>query len=286
MKGGLAVGMITIDALLECGICLKGDLMMQFVVDEENGGNGTLAAIQRGYRSDGTIFLEPVDPGVMFVSSRGARFFKILLPGLEAGIEYLFTTPHVIDKAFYILQRIQDYAVWRNSQANHPLYEWDPTKIPATICKINAGNWPSTLPSRCVMEGSIECLPGEEIDQVTAEFKEYILLAARQDPWLCDHPPEVEFFGLRYESGESQIDHPFITTLQKTYQTVTGNRLDVRGGGGTDLRLPLLYANSPSVIIGPSGGSFHATDEYVDIDSVMQTAQVLGKFILDWCEEI
>jgi acetylornithine deacetylase/succinyl-diaminopimelate desuccinylase-like protein len=30
--------------------------------------------------------------------------------------------------------------------------------------------------------------------------------------------------------------------------------------------------------------AIHSTDEYVEIASAMQVAQVLGRFILDWCE--
>ena len=120
MKGGLAIGMIVIDALLKCGIKLKGDLQMQFVADEENGGNGTLAAIQRGYRSDGTIFLEPTSPKYLVVSSRGAQFFRVTIPGVEGGIEYQFTTPNAIDKAFKIFQAVQSYALWRAAQADQP----------------------------------------------------------------------------------------------------------------------------------------------------------------------
>ena len=134
MKGGLAVGMIVIDSLRQCGIKLKGDLQMQFVADEENGGNGTLAAVLRGYRSEGTIFLEPTSPEYLVVSSRGAQFFRITIPGKEAGIEYQFTNPNAIDKAFIIFQAVQSYALWRASQADHPLYDWDPTKIPVAIC--------------------------------------------------------------------------------------------------------------------------------------------------------
>ena len=86
MKGGVAAGMIILDALHTEGIQLKGDLQMQFVVDEENGGNGTLAALLRGYRSDATIFLEPTSTDYMVVSSRGAQFFRITLPGKEQGL--------------------------------------------------------------------------------------------------------------------------------------------------------------------------------------------------------
>ena len=88
MKGGVACGMIVMDSLLKCDIKLKGDLHMQFVVDEENGGNGTLDAIMRGYRGDATIFLEPTSPNFLVISSRGAQFFRIIVPGKEAPIEH------------------------------------------------------------------------------------------------------------------------------------------------------------------------------------------------------
>lgn len=283
MKGGLAISMIVIDALLESGIQLRGDLQMQFVVDEENGGNGTLAAILRGYRSDATIFLEPTSPNYILVSSRGAHFFRISVPGVEGGIEYQFTQPNAIDKAVKLFQATQAYALWRASQADHPLYAHDPTKIPAAICKIQAGNWPSTFASQCVMEGSIECLPGEDIDQVTAQFEAYLLETSKQDTWMREHPPRIEWFGLRYEAGATAPDHPLVTGLAEAAATLTGRKPAVVGGGGSDLRLPVLYANSASVLFGPSGGAIHSTNEYVDVDSVMAVAKIVGKFILEWC---
>lgn len=283
MKGGLAIGMIVIDSLLESGIQLKGDLQIQFVVDEENGGNGTLAAILRGYRSDATIFLEPTSPNCILVSSRGAHFFRIIVPGVEGGIEYQFTQPNAIEKAFQLFQATQAYALWRSAQADHLLYAHDPTKIPSAICKIHAGTWPSTFASQCVMEGSIECLPGEDIDQVTARFEAYLLDTSRQDDWMREHPPRIEWFGLRYEAGETPGDHPLVQGLADAAAAVTGTRPAIVGGGGSDLRLPVLYANSPSVLFGPFGGAIHSTDEYVDVESVMQIAHILGNFILEWC---
>jgi acetylornithine deacetylase len=284
MKGGVACAMIVMDALLECGIKLKGDLHMQFVVDEENGGNGTLAAILKGYRGDATIFLEPTSPNFFVISSRGAQFFRITVPGKEAPIEHTRTTVNVIEKALVLFNAVQSYASWRAAEADHPLYDWDPTKIPAAVCKIQAGSWPSTFASQCIMEGSLECLPGEDIEQTKAQFKAYLLECASQDPWLSENSPVIDWFGLRFESAETELDSPLVTEFSHSYELVTGNKPAILGGGGSDLRLPILYANSPSAHFGPSGGAIHSTDEYVEIDSVMDVARVLGRFILDWCE--
>ncbi|PWH19557.1 MAG: hypothetical protein DDG59_02690 [Anaerolineae bacterium] len=276
--------MIIVKVLREMRVRLKGDLQLQFVVDEENGGNGTLACILRGYRSDATIFLEPTSPKYLVVSSRGAHFFRVIIPGIEGGIEYQSLLPNAIEKAALLINAVQHYALWRASQANSPLYEHDPTKIPAAICKIQAGNWPSTLPAQCIVEGSIECLPGEDIDQICDQFSAYLHEVARHDPWLCEHPPLIEWFGLRYEAGLTDPNHPFVQSLKNVVTRTLGVAPQVVGGGGSDLRLPVLYAQSASVLFGPSGGAIHSTDEFVDLDSVMEVLQVLGNFILEWCQ--
>ncbi len=284
MKAGLAIMMVLAKVLRASAIELKGDLQLQFVIDEENGGNGTLACILRGYCSDATLFLEPTSANYIVVSSRGAHFFRIVVPGVEGGIEYQHSLPNAIDKATILYQAVKYYALWRASQANSPLYDHDPTKIPAAICKIQAGNWPSTLPAQCIMEGSIECLPGEDIDQICREFSSYINEVAQQDEWMRDHPPQLEWFGLKFEAGLTDPNHEFVQTLKDVAKETLGIAPQIVGGGGSDLRLPVLYAQSPSVLFGPSGGAIHSTDEYVEIDSVMDILQVIGRFVLQWCE--
>lgn len=286
MKGGLAIAMTVMDALLECKVRLRGDLQLHCVVDEENGGNGTLAAALRGYRGDATIFLEPTTPELLVVSGRGAQFFRITVIGAEGGIEYQAILPNAIEKAYQVLVAVQAFAARRMAQVNDPLYRLDATKLPCGICKIQAGNWPSTLPASCVMEGSIECMPGEDIRQVSQDFKRYLLEATQQDEWLRQHPPEIEFFGLRLEAAKTDVEAPLVKSLLEAARQITGKRPEVVGGGGSDLRIPVLYADSPSVLFGPSGGAIHSTDEYIEVDSAMQVAQILGNFILGWCQAV
>jgi acetylornithine deacetylase len=227
--------------------------------------------------------MEPTDPKYLVISSRGAQFFRITVPGLEAPIEQTMTTVNVIEKAFVLFKAVQDYAAYRVSQAKHALYEWDPTKIPVAVCKIQSGSWPSTFGAQCIMEGSLECLPGEDIAEIRQGFYDYILEVAKLDSWLKEHPPVIEWFGLWFESAETPQDSPMLHQFVASYQSVLGKSPAILGGGGSDLRLPILYANSHSAHFGPTGASIHSTDEYVEIDSVMQVAQVIGRFILDWC---
>lgn len=284
MKGGVVSNLLAFQALQTTRIGLKGDLIIESVVDEEAGGNGTLACILRGYQGDACIFTEPSGLSSMGISNRGAQYFRITVPGQGGGTEYWHDLVNPIAKAMEIYQAIEAYSITRESTVSHPLYDaFYNTKVPLGVCKISAGEWPSTVASQCVMEGTIECLPGEDIHKVKENFRAYLLEWARKDDWLKDHPIEIEWFGLWFDAAEIAPDHPFVLTLVDTVESVTGDRPFVAGAGGCDLRLPVLYGDTPAVLYGPAGGMIHSTDEYVEFEQVITCAKIIAMTTVEWC---
>ena len=183
-----------------------------------------------------------------------------------------------------IFSAVKAYSIMRESVVSHPLYDGIyNTKVPLGICKIQAGEWPSTVSSQCIMEGTIECLPGEDIHEVKENFKEYLLEWSAKDPWLKDHPLSIEWFGLWFDAAEISPDHPFVHTLKHSVKAFTDQDLLVAGGGGCDLRLPVLYGNTPSMLFGPKGGLIHSIDEYVEFDQVITCAKILTLTAIKWC---
>jgi acetylornithine deacetylase len=61
MKGGLCCALFAAKALRDAGVRLKGRLMVESVIGEEDGGVGTLAAVLRGYTADGAVIIEPTE---------------------------------------------------------------------------------------------------------------------------------------------------------------------------------------------------------------------------------
>ena len=60
MKSGVIANLFAVRALHECGIPLRGDLILQSVIEEEaGGGGGTVACFERGYRAGGRVGTEP-----------------------------------------------------------------------------------------------------------------------------------------------------------------------------------------------------------------------------------
>lgn len=293
MKGGCVIALVCLEILQELGVEMAGDVAAHFVVDEEATGNGTLAAVLRGhYGPDSAcIFLEPTGTGALIAASRGAQYFRITVPGHEIATEYQADHPNAITEAARLVLAIDGFRGTREVIASHPLYGpeyqsvYARTRVPHAICKVSAGAWPSTLPASCTLEGTIECLPGEDIDEVFARFAEYVLEVSRESPWLREHPPQIEPFGLRYEAGATDPHDPFVELVATVAGDVTGTRPPVVGGAGNDLRHAVLYGGSPAVVFGPSGSSFHAVDEWVSIDDLVRFLEITLRIAIDWCGE-
>ncbi|HDP80818.1 MAG TPA: M20/M25/M40 family metallo-hydrolase, partial [Spirochaetes bacterium] len=284
MKGGCAVNLMVPRVLKAAGIVPGGDLIVQSVVDEENGGNGTLSCLLRGYTADAMVITEPSSDIGLGIAQRGAQFFRLKISGAGGQIEVKHDLVNPIGRALEVYRAVEDYSLMRESSVSHPLY--DPlykTKAPVGICRVYGGEWPSTVPDACFMEGSIECMPGEDIETVKESFKKYLLALGLADPWFEKHPVEVRWFGLRLESAELSAAHPLVGEISRHIERVKGHLPIVGGGGGCDLRLPLLHGNTPAVIYGPGGEHAHGIDEYVEFEQVMSCLKVIASLAADWC---
>lgn len=287
MKAGCGVALVALEVLIEAGLRLRGDVSAHLILDEEAGGNGTLAAIQRGHYSSnaGCIMMEPTTPDVMLISGRGAQYYRITVPGNEGGTEYYRNITSAIDPAITIYQAVQRFAQMREAEVkDNSLYvRHENCKVPTAIGRFHAGAWPSTVPGEAVLEGTIECLPGEDIHEVVNRFEAYLREIGDDDPWLKDHAFRFERFGLWFESGEVSRDDPFVTTLIRVSKEVRGTEPLVAGGGGSDLRLPVLYADCPTVLWGPGGGPIHSVDEWAEIDQLVEMLKVSLAAAVEWC---
>ena len=289
MKGGLVSMILAIESLQKLGLKMKGEVYLHSIIDEEVGGNGTLACLLRGYRADACVQPEPSGLKRISISGRGAQFFRIIVPGQSGGTEYKHSLINPITKGLEVFQAVEAFSIMRESETSHPLYESittddrSGTKVPTGICKFHAGEWPSTVAEQAVLEGTLECLPNEDIHEIKSRFKSYIEEWSRKDSWFKDNPLILEWFGLWFESAEIEKNHPLVKVLESSTNSVTGEKPNIMGGGGSDLRLPIIYADTPTVLFGPSGGLIHSSNEYVNFSEVIDCAKILALLTVDWC---
>jgi acetylornithine deacetylase len=94
----------------------------------------------------------------------------------------------------------------------------------------------------------------------------------------------VIYEGFQAEGCVIDENEAVLQTLAGTYRDVVGKELDAQAfTGTTDIKFFNLYGSIPATCYGPTGSSIHGIDEWVSIDSMMQTTAVLAVFIARWC---
>jgi acetylornithine deacetylase len=269
MKAGVAAMLLAVEAVQAAGVRLKGDVILETVIEEECTGNGTLACGLRGLRADAAIVPEAHGLAAS-LATVGVIWFKVHTRG---------SASHVLaaDSAVN--------AIELNASERHRLYRDLTHPINLNIGIIRAGDWPSTVPSACTIACRLSCQPGVTVDETQARVRETVAAAAESDPWLRENPPEVEFFGFRAEPSVVDPESDAMRTLAECHTAVVGEPLAFRPGTATtDQRFFLDYWEMPATSYGPVAENIHAGNERVLIPSIAETARVLALYLLRWCE--
>jgi acetylornithine deacetylase len=284
MKSGLAAMTMAFEALMKSQVRLKGDVLLEYVMDEEATGNGTLACVLRGYKADAGICCETsslhVQPACI-----GRIWFEILVKGKPAGIQRRWEGVNAIEKGYALVQAVAELEKIRIDRVSHPLYPDKRGSLPCMVGVFQSGSFPSAFPDTCLLKGSMATLPGEETNQVKASLVDHILTVSKKDPWLKDHPPEVKFVGYCGDPAEISPRHPIVMTMSERFRQIQGRDPQITGRqGAADIRYLIKYGNTPTVIFGPGmTEQMHANNEWVNIEDVMAATKVLALTTLSWC---
>ena len=285
MKAGVAAMTMAMKALKECGVKLKGDVISEYVMDEELSGNGTLACVMKGYKADAGICCETssmcVQPG-----SIGRIWFDIRVKGKAAGIQRRYEGVNAIDLGYIVTKAVSEFEKIRVAKVSHPLYPNILEAIPCMVGQFESGTYNSAFPDSCLLKGSLATVPGEDSKQVKAEFVEFVrATSAKESEWLKEHPPEVIFCGYFAEPSAIPADSPIVTTLSGCFKDVIGVLPVISGRqGAADIRFMNRYGDTPTVIFGPGRTEqMHANNEWADLGDYINSIKILAKTLMQWC---
>lgn len=285
MKASLAAMILAAQVLHSMGVKLKGDLIIQSVVDEEGGGNGTLACVERGYTADAAIVGEPTQLHIQ-PAHMGFLFHEIQVEGKSLHSSQLWEGVNAIDKAIKIYQSIKELEHHWLMTKRHPLLP-GPT---INLGEIKGGIAGSVVPGSCTLKTCLHYQPkqGESYqetrDRVHQEVLDAIDRVVLGDEWLREHPPQVTV----YQEGfpfETPVTHPLVQEVKEVLGEVLQDEVIIEGmPAGCDARLLAGFANIPTVILGCGDPrQCHCIDESVPVDQFLKLIEIYARFIVSWC---
>jgi acetylornithine deacetylase len=169
----------------------------------------------------------------------------------------------------------------REESRGYPGFPRDPSPVVVSIGKIRGGDWPSTLPAECVIEGGIAFLPNRTARQIEQDVRAFI--ESKASPWAREHA-RFELTGIRNEAFETPAGHPAVQAFAEAAASVLGPRPLEGWVASCDARLFFHRGGMPVLVFGAGDlRHAHALDEQVAVDDIIKAAEVLVRFIIDWC---
>jgi acetylornithine deacetylase len=286
MKGGLVAAMLAMAYLREAGVSLRGEVIVQSVVNEEHAGNGTLDLVARGITADAAIVLEPTENRIC-LDHPGGLYWQVGVPGVarspgarwrgaaQEGVSAIEKLPAVID-ALLALER--DY----NREIGTPGDGVAPFAL--VMGKIAGGTYETVTANRAVIRGGAYFMPdvGSVLDVMRA-FRERLARVNAADSFFAQNPAVLEF--LHHDDSTRQRGDVLHARCMAGVLHARGCDGGVHPGPfACDMRHLVNQGGIPAMIFGPGTiAQAHKPDESIPVAEFLDCIDHLIRFIAAWC---
>jgi len=290
MKGGLAAQFTVAIALRKAGARLGGDLLCESVVDEEfAGGGGTLAGRLRGDNADACAIAEGTNYEVVR-ATRGGHFFDLVCrAGDPMGY---FSKDEVVSPAVPVgrlLGWVDRWAARRRAVDPGETYRDFPDPAPVQVLALEANRFDPDVPWSVPLVARVrlyfQFLPHENVPAVVREIESSLREFCAQDPFFRKYPVEVRnVVDPPLLGHELAVNHQWTRCLHGAAVGILGAKAKLSASEWPcDAFLVQREFGIPTLLFGPRGAGSHNVNEYVEVASVLRTAEVYLAAALEWC---
>lgn len=290
MKSGDAAAFMALKTLIDAGVKLKGDVVLEYVVGELQGGVGTVKAIAEGVRADCFINMEPTDLNGLTLHA-GSMHVEIELTGVTRHMSKREEAVDAVAAAAALVPRFNALTFSGAANDDH-----------ASVNRANIGvirgsltpefhDWrPPQVGDFARLAGSVRYGPSQSEESVLVDLEALLAELRAEFPGLETRIGK-QFAGERPSMLPFEVapDEPIVQAVGKAYERVRG---EVQTQGpvkpycfyGTDAAHLLHKAGMPGIVCGPGGRYNTMPDERVDIPDYLDMIRIYLLAILEICE--
>jgi acetylornithine deacetylase len=273
-KGQIAALWLMLKSLHDLKLKPLGEVVVDFVVEEECGGNGTLLALKSGLRADAAVVMEPTDLQVVHLV-RGAVWFEVTTRGKAGHSGSPASTKSALKEAIKVMGAIEDVREKLLLISRKKVREiiHHPNPMPCTFGMLHSGNWPAAAPSEAVLKGVFGFLPPFRRKEVQKELREA----------LSKYQAEIKFNMLNNDPSFLRKRHPLVQRMLEAAREAGIESKPEFMNASCDAWRYSQQAKIPTIVFGAGSiTSAHAKDEHIDIDDIKKAALALIYFIDKW----
>jgi succinyl-diaminopimelate desuccinylase len=280
-KGNLSCAITAIHSLIQDSETINGKIIMCVPCDEEGMMIGIKHFIEKGWAKDvdGAIICEP-EENQLCVSQKGAMRIKIQVYGKQAHGAMPLTGVNPNTRMAKIIVALDELEQREKERlGKHVELGW-PSITPTILMAPTAGEPQiNVVPDQCMTTLDIRTVPGQDHEWLKQEIQATIDCLAEKD---SDFKASLEVIEDRPWTSTDRED-PVVKAVAAAYTAVTGKAPVYNGVPGATDGTFLHLSGIPILTTGAGDREVpHQTDEYVDIDDLVETTQLYREAALQF----
>lgn len=255
---------------------LRGDLIAQFVLEDETTGNGSLLCLEHGPRADAAIIIDGTRGDWGINEHAGNVRFGVSVFGRPSSVGVSHMGVNAAEMLAQLLLEIRA-AVFGLNRANAAPWTRYPSPNQCSVLSLDCQEAAFTVPALASATCHATFTPPLQL----AAFREMVAAVVRQFAvrHQLERTPELDWLGFATE--------PVRATAAELESAIrAAARVDVPFGpstGTSDLR-HFVDRGIPCVLFGPGRGKNpHRADECFELNSLEETSAILERAITAWC---
>ncbi len=281
-KAGVAICLGLTRVIVEQRLQFDGDLIFQFVLEDEITGNGSLACLEAGHVADAAIIVDGTRPDRAIDQHAGNMEFQIRLKGRPASVSVSHLGANAAEMLSRTLLHLRE-VVHRLNDSREPPWTEFPSPYQFVIHGMQADAPRFSVPVDASARCFVTFVPPTTIAQMRSclEDESRRHAEASQYPYL----PTFDWDGFATEpvSCASEALRALVRATAKR-----NGIPDVRVGpstGTSDMR-HFAMRGIPCLLFGPGRGfNPHRPDEHFLLDDLPLMMKVYLDMIVAWCSQ-
>jgi acetylornithine deacetylase len=277
----MAAGVLALRALRDVAPHLFATQRLGFlaVVEEENTGNGTLRTVtDHGVTAPEVVVLEPTDLGLL-IGGVGVLWIDVEISALAGHAYDAAMHSSAIELGLKLVERMRRWSEELGRTMPEPSMATNLNPYTLNLGKVHAGDWTSSVASHATFSLRVGFPRAWSPDKAETEVREVIRSFAATSGFPAQ--PGVTLTGFRAKGHLLDAGSALVRDLAAAHRDAFGADPAVYSlGSTTDARIYLEEFGIPAVCYGPIAHDMHGVDESVELQSIVDAAETLARFIL------
>jgi acetylornithine deacetylase len=282
-KAGVAICLGLLSVIVERQLQFDGELIFQFVLEDEITGNGSLACLEAGHVADAAIILDGTRPDRAIDQHAGNLEFRLKLTGRPASASVSHLGTNAAELLSQMLQHLRD-SFHRLNDAREPPWTEFPSPFQFVVHGMHADAPRFSLPVEANARCFVTFPPPFAIDSVRA----FIATEGREYAQARNHPHRPVFVWDGFAAEPVSCASNELRALVREAASRNGIP-SVRIGpstGTSDMR-HFARHGIPCVLYGPGRGfNPHRPDEHFLLDDLPFMMKVYLDMVVEWCKVV